>query len=77
MTTFVLRRVLLMVPTLLVIATLTFVLMRLAPGGPFMSEKDIPAKVASIEYDPNRSARIALLKSLLRLQVATRARTRV
>ena len=44
MTTFVLRRVLMMVPTLLVIATLTFVLMRLAPGGPFMSEKDIPAK---------------------------------
>jgi oligopeptide transport system permease protein len=33
-----------MVPTLVVIATLTFVLMRLAPGGPFMSEKDIPAK---------------------------------
>src|SRR4051794_34939115 len=24
-------------------------------------KKDIPAKVASIEYDPNRSARIALL----------------
>jgi oligopeptide transport system permease protein len=44
LTTFVLRRLLLMVPTLLVIATLTFVLMRLAPGGPFMSEKDIPAK---------------------------------
>ena len=44
MTTYVLRRLLLMVPTLVVIATLTFVLMRLAPGGPFMSEKDIPAK---------------------------------
>jgi oligopeptide transport system permease protein len=44
LTTFVLRRLLLMVPTLVVIATLTFVLMRLAPGGPFMSEKDIPAK---------------------------------
>jgi oligopeptide transport system permease protein len=42
--TYVLRRVLLMIPTLVVIATLTFVLMRLAPGGPFMSEKDIPAK---------------------------------
>jgi oligopeptide transport system permease protein len=41
--TFVLRRVLLMVPTLLVIGTLTFALMRLAPGGPFMSEKEIPA----------------------------------
>jgi len=24
-------------------------------------KRDIPAKVASIEYDPNRSARIALL----------------
>ena len=44
MTTFLVRRVLLMVPTLLVIATLTFALMRLAPGGPFMSEKDIPEK---------------------------------
>ena len=44
MTTYVLRRVLLMVPTLFVIATLTFVLMRMAPGGPFMSEKEIPAK---------------------------------
>jgi oligopeptide transport system permease protein len=44
MTTFILRRVMLMVPTLVVIATLTFVLVRLAPGGPFMSEKDIPAK---------------------------------
>ena len=44
MTTFVIRRVLLMIPTLLVIDTLTFVLMRLAPGGPFMSEKEIPPK---------------------------------
>jgi oligopeptide transport system permease protein len=43
-TTYVLRRLLLMVPTLFVIASLTFVLMRLAPGGPFMSEKEIPAQ---------------------------------
>src|SRR5262249_14531093 len=43
-TTYVLRRVLLMVPTLFVIASLTFVLMRLAPGGPFTSEKETPAK---------------------------------
>jgi oligopeptide transport system permease protein len=41
--TFLLRRVLLMIPTLWVIATLTFFLMRLAPGGPFLAEKDIPA----------------------------------
>jgi oligopeptide transport system permease protein len=41
--TYILRRVVLMVPTLLVIGTLTFALMRLAPGGPFLAEKDIPA----------------------------------
>ncbi|MCE9626508.1 MAG: ABC transporter permease [Candidatus Eisenbacteria bacterium] len=45
---FVLRRLLLMIPTLWVIATLTFVLVRLAPGGPFMSEKEIP-KAAKAE----------------------------
>lgn len=43
MITFLLRRVALMLPTLVVIATLTFALVRLAPGGPFMSEKEIPA----------------------------------
>ncbi len=42
MTTFVARRLLLFVPTLWVIATLTFFLVRLAPGGPFQSEKAIP-----------------------------------
>lgn len=42
MTTFVLRRLLLFVPTLWVIATVTFFLVRLAPGGPFQSEKAIP-----------------------------------
>ena len=40
---YALRRLLLMVPTLLVVATITFVMVRLAPGGPFMSEKAIPA----------------------------------
>ena len=43
MTTFLLRRVLLMVPTLWVIATLTFFLIHGAPGGPFQSEREIPA----------------------------------
>jgi oligopeptide transport system permease protein len=36
------RRALLIVPTLWVIATVTFFLMRLAPGGPFRSERAIP-----------------------------------
>ncbi len=43
MTTYVLRRLLMFIPTLFAIATLTFFMMRLAPGGPFLSEKDIPA----------------------------------
>ncbi|MBK7368278.1 MAG: ABC transporter permease [Candidatus Eisenbacteria bacterium] len=42
MIAFVVRRALLIVPTLFVIATLTFFLVRLAPGGPFQSEKEIP-----------------------------------
>ena len=43
MTTFILRRVLMFIPTLWVIATLTFFMVRLAPGGPFQSEREIPA----------------------------------
>lgn len=39
------RRLLLMIPTLWVIATLTFFMMRLAPGGPFMSEREIPKEI--------------------------------
>jgi oligopeptide transport system permease protein len=31
-----------MIPTLWVIATLTFFMLRLAPGGPFLAERDIP-----------------------------------
>jgi oligopeptide transport system permease protein len=42
MTRYVVRRLLLFVPTLWVIATLTFLLMRLAPGGPFNAEREIP-----------------------------------
>jgi oligopeptide transport system permease protein len=39
---FLIRRLLLMIPTLWVIGTLTFFLIHAAPGGPFQSEKDIP-----------------------------------
>ena len=40
---FVTRRLLQLVPTLWIIGSLAFVLVRLAPGGPFLSERDIPA----------------------------------
>jgi len=39
---FLLRRLLALVPTLWVIVTITFFLIRLAPGGPFVAERDIP-----------------------------------
>jgi len=41
--TFLVRRVLLMIPTLWVIATVAFILIHEAPGGPFQAERDIPA----------------------------------
>ena len=40
----VLRRLLAMVPTLWAIVTITFFLLRLAPGGPFLAEREIPAE---------------------------------
>ena len=41
---FVLRRLLAMIPTLWAIVTITFFLLRLAPGGPFLAEREIPAE---------------------------------
>lgn len=48
---FILRRIFLeAVPTLLVLVTVTFFLIRLAPGGPFSSEMNVPPEVkAAIE----------------------------
>jgi oligopeptide transport system permease protein len=40
---FIVRRLLLFIPTLWAIATLTFFMMRAAPGGPFLAEREIPA----------------------------------
>jgi oligopeptide transport system permease protein len=42
---FVIRRLVELVPTALVIIMLSFALVRLAPGSPFASEKDIPPQV--------------------------------
>ncbi len=40
----VLTRLLALVPTLWAIVTITFFIIRLAPGGPFLSEREIPAE---------------------------------
>ena len=45
MLSFILRRLLTAVPTLLVIVTISFFLIRLAPGGPFDLERPLEAKV--------------------------------
>src|SRR5437764_2317035 len=42
---FIARRVLETIPVLLIVATLTFFMVRLAPGGPFSSEKNIPPEI--------------------------------
>lgn len=45
MLNYALRRLLMIVPTLLVLIVFSFYLMRLAPGGPFTSEKPLPPAV--------------------------------
>jgi oligopeptide transport system permease protein len=45
MVKFIVVRILQAIPTLFVIATLTFFMTRLAPGGPFDSEKNIPTEI--------------------------------
>jgi len=42
---FILMRLLQAIPVLLVVITVTFFLVRLAPGGPFSAEKAVPAEV--------------------------------
>lgn len=50
MLAFLLRRILVAIPTLLVVVTLAFFLVRLAPGGPFDLERPLdPAAMASLK----------------------------
>ena len=45
MLSYAVRRLLGAIPTLLVILTITFFLVRLAPGGPFDGERTLPAEI--------------------------------
>jgi len=45
MTRFIIRRLLSVIPTFFVIVTFCFFLVRLAPGGPFSSEKKLPQEI--------------------------------
>jgi len=72
MLAFLARRVALLVPTLWAIGTLTFFLLRLAPGGPFLAERDIPAAAkAQLEHTygldrPVGEQYVAFLKNAVR-----------
>ena len=41
----ILRRILIAIPVLIIVASITFFLTRLAPGGPFDAEKKLPQEV--------------------------------
>ena len=45
MLSYILRRLLWAIPTLVLLITLAFFLMRIAPGGPFDSEKNLPPQI--------------------------------
>jgi oligopeptide transport system permease protein len=45
MSKYIIRRLLSLIPTMFVIVTLSFFLVRFAPGGPFSSEKKVPEQV--------------------------------
>lgn len=45
MTKFILRRIVFSIPVIFLVATTTFFILRLAPGGPFLSERAIPPEI--------------------------------
>ncbi|WP_437627144.1 ABC transporter permease [Sorangium sp. So ce1151] len=45
MSTYAIKRLLSIIPTLLIVATLVFVLVRIVPGGPFDQERAVPVEV--------------------------------
>src|SRR3982750_4460693 len=51
---FLVRRILYAIPVLLIVASLTFVLVRIVPGGPFDAERNLPKEiVANLEAKYN------------------------
>ncbi|MCX8013147.1 MAG: ABC transporter, partial [Rectinema sp.] len=45
MARYFIRRALSLIPTLFIVITLSFFLIRLAPGGPFARERDVPEAI--------------------------------
>ena len=56
MITYVIKRILSIIPTLLIVATLVFFMLRLVPGGPFDQDRQVPKEVLdqlNAKYDLN------------------------
>ncbi|MBI3895187.1 MAG: ABC transporter permease [Acidobacteria bacterium] len=72
---FILRRIALSLPVIFLIATTTFFILRLAPGGPFLSERAIPPEIQAnlqAKYGLDQPLWIQYgryLRSLLRLDL--------
>jgi len=47
MTTYIIRRILQLIPVLWAVATITFILMHMVPGGPFTQDKALPANIVA------------------------------
>ena len=50
MTAYIIRRLLWLIPVLWAVATITFILMHLVPGGPFTQEKKLPQAIMDALY---------------------------
>jgi oligopeptide transport system permease protein len=64
---FLLRRFLIAIPVMLIIIALAFFMMRLAPGGPFTSERRLPPEIEAnmlAAYDLDKPVHVQFLKYL-------------
>jgi oligopeptide transport system permease protein len=47
MLSLILKRIVMAIPVLLVVASLTFILVRIVPGGPFAADKNLPPEIVA------------------------------
>ena len=55
MLSYTLKRLLQAIPTLLIVITLSFFLMRVAPGGPFDGERRLPPEIEQMAAERRRA----------------------
>ena len=68
MLSYILKRLAIAIPTLLVLIVISFLLMHSAPGGPFTSERELPPQVLANLDEMDPELREALLLSVQELR---------